>query len=163
MLIPFLNSYFFLTTFISFIFISGVVKLTQVEPTLQGEFIPDGDFKAAKRKISWLAVDDADSSDSSSIPKVTLMEFDNLISKPKLEDDDKLEDCLNPNTLASTTVLGDPLLKTLQQNEIVQLERRGYYRCDRPYISPDKPLILYMVPDGKSKSMGGLTGKLAHR
>jgi hypothetical protein len=30
-------------------------------------------------------------------------------------------------------------------------------------MSHDKPLILYTIPDGKSKSMSGKAGKLAHR
>jgi len=80
-----------------------------------------------------------------------------------LEEGDNFQDHLNPNTMASSEAIGDAGLKTLQHHEVIQLERRGYYRVDRPYISEEKPLILFMVPDGKTKSMGGLTGKLAHR
>eukprot|EP00550_Attheya_septentrionalis_P007569 CAMPEP_0198295576 /NCGR_PEP_ID=MMETSP1449-20131203/28375_1 /TAXON_ID=420275 /ORGANISM="Attheya septentrionalis, Strain CCMP2084" /LENGTH=58 /DNA_ID=CAMNT_0043995929 /DNA_START=23 /DNA_END=195 /DNA_ORIENTATION=- len=58
--------------------------------------------------------------------------------------------------MASSEAIGDAGLKTLQHHEVIQLERRGYYRVDRPYISEEKPLILFMVPDGKTKSMGGL-------
>lgn len=135
----------------------GVVRITKVEPKqLEGEFIPDGDFKSAKRKLSWLA------DVPNNIP-VTLVEFDNLISKEKLEEDDNFQDYINPNTLASTEVIGDAALKSLVENEVIQLERRGYYRVDRPYISSSKPLILFMIPDGKSKAMSGQTGKLAHR
>jgi glutamyl-tRNA synthetase len=123
---------------------------------LQGEFIPGGDFKKAKRKLTWLA-------DVAENVPVTLYEFDNLISKEKLEEDDKFQDFINPNTLATTEVIGDVGLKTLQKNEIIQLERRGYYRVDQPYMSEEKGLQLFMVPDGKSKSMSGMAGKLAHR
>lgn len=135
----------------------GVIKITMVDgDQLEGEFIPNGDFKAAKRKLSWLA-------DVSSNTPVTLMEFDNLISKDKIEEDENFEDFINPNTLASTEVIGDAGLKTLAENDVIQLERRGFFRVDRPYISREKPLILYMIPDGKSKAMSGQTGKLAHR
>ena len=137
----------------------GVVKITKVDhdtKTFEGEYVPDGDFKTTKRKLSWLA------DVTNNIP-VTLMEFDNLISKDKLEEDENFEDYINPNTLASTDVLGDAGMKVLQEHDIIQLERRGYYRVDRPYINSSKPLILYMIPDGKSKSMSGQTGKLAHR
>jgi glutamyl-tRNA synthetase len=89
--------------------------------------------------------------------------FDNLVTKDKLEENDNFEDFINPNTLAATDVLGDAALKTLREHEVIQLERRGYYRVDRPYVGPNKPLILYMIPDGKSKAMSGLSGKLAHR
>ena len=134
----------------------GVVKLTKVEGGLEGVFDPDGDVKAAKRKLSWIA-DVADN-----IP-VVLSEFDNLISKEKLEEEDKFEDFINPDTQAETEVIGDPGLKTLKENDIIQLERRGFYRVDRPYVNESKPLMLFMIPDGKKKAMSGLDGKLAHR
>lgn len=95
-------------------------------------------------------------------PKVILTEFDHLVTKEKLEEDDKFEDFVNPTTMATTEVTGDAGLKTLKEHEVIQLERRGYYRVDRPYVNPDKPLVLYMIPDGKSKAMSGQAGKLAH-
>jgi len=134
----------------------GVIEVTKVEGGLEGTFVPDGDIKAAKRKISWLA------GVPENIP-VVLSEFDNLISKEKLEEDDKFEDFINPDTQAETEVIGDAGLKTLKENDIIQLERRGFYRVDRPYVNENKPLMLFMVPDGKKKAMSGLDGKLAHR
>ena len=134
----------------------GVVKITQVTPNLVGTYIPGGDIKAAKRKVTWLA-------DTSSNTPCVLTEFDNLLNKAKLELTDNFKDHLNPHTMAASDVIGDAGLKTLQKDEIIQLERRGYYRVDRPYISKEKPLVLFMIPDGKSKAMGGLAGKLAHR
>ena len=132
------------------------MKITALGEVLEGAFVPDGDFKQAKRKLSWLA------NVANTIP-VVLTEFDNLISKEKLEEEDKFEDFINPNTLALTDARGDAGLRSLVKDEIIQLERRGYYRVDRPYLSPDKPLILFMVPDGRSKAMSGKAGKLAHR
>jgi len=135
----------------------GVVLIKKVNGNeLEGEFVPDGDIKAAKRKLSWIA-------DVTDNTRVVLTEFDNLVSKDKLEENDNFEDFINPNTLASTEVIGDAGLKTLKVNDVIQLERRGYYRVDRPYINKDKPLNLYMIPDGKTKSMSGMQGKLAHR
>ena len=134
----------------------GVVQLTKVEGCLEGVFVPDGDVKAAKRKLSWLV----ESPDN--IP-VVLSEFDNLISKEKLEEEDKFEDHINPDTWAESAVIGDAGLKTLKEHDIIQLERRGFYRVDRPYVNETKPLMLFMVPDGKKKSMSGMEGKLAHR
>lgn len=134
----------------------GVIKITKVDGGLEGEFNPNGDFKKPKRKLSWIA-------DVPNQLPCTLYEFDNLISKDKLEEDDKFEDFINPNTLATTEVIGDFGLRNLQVGSIIQLERRGYFRVDQPYISEEKGLILFMVPDGKAKAMGGLAGKLAHR
>lgn len=138
------------------VFHSGVINITKVDGALEGTFNPAGDIKAAKKKLSWIA------SVTNNTPCV-LTEFDNLITKEKLEEGDKFQDFINPDTLASSEAIGDGALKTLQEHDIIQLERRGYYRVDRPYISQEKPLILYMVPDGKAKTMGGLKGKLAHR
>jgi glutamyl-tRNA synthetase len=134
----------------------GVVKITKIDGGLEGEYIPGGDFKAAKRKLSWMA-------NVSNNTPVIFSEFDNLVTKEKLEEDDKLEDFVNPNTEETTEVIGDACLKTLREHDVIQLERRGFYRVDRPYINNTKPLILFMIPDGKTKAMSGLTGKLAHR
>jgi len=141
----------------------GVVQITairredgQQQQQLEGEFIPNGDLKAAKKKLSWIA-------NVKENTPTRIFEFDNLILKEKLEENDKFQDFVNPNTCAETSVIGDAGLKTLQQNEIIQLERRGYFRVDRPYVSPDKPLILFTIPDGKMRAMSGLAGKLAHR
>jgi glutamyl-tRNA synthetase len=147
--------------FCSFCLVPGVVKITKVEAAdgnvtaLTGEFVPDGDFKACKRKLSWMAKVPENAS-------VILTEFDHLVTKEKLEETDRFDDFVNDSTIATTTVVGDAGLKTLQQHDIIQLERRGFYRVDRPYINKEKPIVLYMIPDGKSKSMSGLTGKLAH-
>ena len=140
----------------------GVVQITAIrredgqQQQLEGEFIPNGDLKAAKKKLSWIA-------NVKENTPTQIFEFDNLILKEKLEENDKFQDFVNPNTCAETSVIGDAGLKTLQQNEIIQLERRGYFRVDRPYVSPDKPLILFTLPDGKMRAMSGLVGKLAHR
>jgi glutamyl-tRNA synthetase len=139
----------------------GVIQITAVHKEdgqmhLEGIYLPEGDFKAAKKKLTWIA------HVTENIP-VIIYEFDNLILKEKLEEDDNFQDFVNPNTCAETDVIGDAGLKTLQHHDIIQLERRGYFRVDRPYISNDKPLILFTIPDGKMKPMSGLTGKLAHR
>lgn len=134
----------------------GVIKITKVDGSLlEGEFIPDGDFKLAKRKLSWMA-------DVSSNTTATLTEFDHLVTKDKLDEEDDWKEFVNQNTIATTEVIGDAGLKTLQEHDVIQLERRGFFRVDRPYINSDKPMVLYMIPDGKKKSMSGMQGKLAH-
>jgi glutamyl-tRNA synthetase len=159
-LVPFVldsNFIYFLGLFYS----TGVVKIKKVGSSdgkissLEGEFLADGDFKACKRKLSWMA-------NVSNTTAVMLTEFDHLVTKEKLEEEDKFEDFVNETTIATTKVIGDAGLKMLQVNDVIQLERRGFYRVDRPYINEDKPIVLYMIPDGKSKSMSGMTGKLAH-
>lgn len=139
----------------------GVVEITKVEQdgtVIEGNFVPDGDFKACKRKLTWIA----------NVPdnlRVVLTEFDNLVTKEKLEEGDKFEDYVNKTTVASTKVIADAGLKALQKHETIQLERRGFYRVDKEYVNGETEsgtMVLYMIPDGKSKSMGGLVGQLAH-
>jgi glutamyl-tRNA synthetase len=144
----------------------GVVKITsknEVGSKLEGELIPDGDFKSTKRKFSWIAANDDNTKGTTNYCPATLTEFDHLVTKEKLEDGDKFEDYVNPNTIATTSVIGDINLKTLKVGDVIQLERRGFYRVDSPYRgSEDKPIVLYMIPDGKTKSMSGMSGKLQH-
>merc|ERR1712179_156554 len=120
----------------------GVVKVSSIQVSdegktrVEGEFLPDGDVRKTKRYFTWLATDSDENVRCTSTTPCTVFEFDNLISKDKLEEGEDFKDFLNPNTMASSDVIGDAGLKTLQQNEVIQLERRGYYRVDRPYISP---------------------------
>lgn len=117
---------------------------------------PAGDFKKTKLKVTWLA-------DVPDLVPVTLVEFDHLLNKPKLEEGDNFVDHLTPVTRAEMRAVGDHELRNAKLGDIVQLERRGYFRVDRPYLSPDKPLVLFMVPDGKAKAMSTLSKNLAHR
>jgi glutamyl-tRNA synthetase len=54
------------------------------------------------------------------------------------------------------------VLSSSNHLQVIQLERRGFYICDRPYLGPDKPLVLFMIPDGKTRAMSTLTGALKH-
>uniref|UniRef100_K3X9E6 glutamate--tRNA ligase n=1 Tax=Globisporangium ultimum (strain ATCC 200006 / CBS 805.95 / DAOM BR144) TaxID=431595 RepID=K3X9E6_GLOUD len=117
---------------------------------------PTGDFKKTKLKVTWLA-------DVHDLVPVTLVEFDHLLKKPKLEEGDNFVDHLTAVTRAEMVAIGDHELRNAKRGDIVQLERRGYFRVDQPYLSTEKPLVLFMVPDGKSKAMSTLSTNLAHR
>lgn len=141
----------------------GVVKITAVnvddekDHSLVGTFLPNGDVRAAKRKLSWLAKHEDNT-------PCVLTEFDDLIAKDRLEPEDDFKDFVNPNTMATSDAVGDAALRDLKEHDVVQLERRGYYRVDQPYSADEqRSLVLFMIPDGKAKAMSGLEGKLAHR
>ena len=63
------------------------------------------------------------------------------------------------------TLLGDPELRKLKQGERIQLQRRGYYIVDSPYVplSPhtgrETPIVLINIPDGHTKDMPKFGGK----
>jgi hypothetical protein len=48
--------------------------------------------------------------------------------------------------------LVDACLRTVNAGEVIQLERKGFYRVDKAYGgSPDEPCVLFYIPDGKVK------------
>ncbi len=56
--------------------------------------------------------------------------------------------------IAQSAALCDPCLRTVQAGEVIQLERKGFFRVDTPYGgSPDKPAVLFLIPDGKGKKV----------
>lgn len=108
--------------------------------SITGTLNPSGDFKKTKKKLTWLP--------KQRTHPVQLKQFDYLITKKKLEEGEKFEDFVNPETELSEQALGDVNLKELKSGEIIQLERRGYYRCERDNDS----LTLISIPDGKASS-----------
>ena len=96
------------------------------------------------RKITWLAA----------VPdcvECTLVTFDHLISKPKLDEGDNFEDYLTPETRTEISALCDPCLRNINAGEVIQLERKGFFRVDKGYGGPGKPAILFTIPDGRVK------------
>jgi glutamyl-tRNA synthetase len=106
----------------------------------------DGDFRKTKKKLTWLpALNDK-------LTPVVLTDYDYLITKKKLEEDDKFEDFLNPKTEYRTDALGDANLKQLKKGDIIQLERRGYFICDAA-VEEGGVCRLISVPDGRAASI----------
>ncbi|KKA26905.1 hypothetical protein TD95_002121 [Thielaviopsis punctulata] len=111
-----------------------------------------GDFKATEKKITWL------SSAGTTLVPAELWEFDYLITKDKLEEDDILENCLNPKTAWSEDVLCDENVGLLKADGIIQLERRGYFRVDKGLNDwkngeegeKGKRVVLFSIPTGKT-------------
>ena len=74
-------------------------------------------------------------------------------------------------------MIGEIALKELKEGDIIQLQRKGYYRCDKPYEAArykinqsdvsscikqifnsiytckEQPCVLIFIPDGHSKEM----------
>jgi len=138
----------------------GLVTITKVDgDNLEGTYkqLEQGseEVKLAKRKLTWLC-------DCQENVNVKLFEFDNLINKPTLEEGEDYKDFINENNLACSTAIGDSGLKKLKKDDVIQLERRGFFRVDKA-VSGDGSMDLFMIPDGKAKAMSTITGKLAHR
>lgn len=71
-----------------------------------------------------------------------------------MEEEDNFQDLVNPKTKFETAAVGDVNMSSLKKGDIIQLERKGYYIVDQAYAGPDKPAILFNIPDGRTKNMG---------
>ncbi|KAG6751438.1 hypothetical protein POTOM_043626 [Populus tomentosa] len=109
---------------------------------LSGVLHLEGSVKTTKLKLTWLP-------DTSELVNLTLVDFDYLITKKKLEEGESFLDVLNPSTKKETAALGDSNMRNLKRGEILQLERKGYFRCDAPFVRPSKPVVLFAIPDGR--------------
>ncbi|KXZ44656.1 hypothetical protein GPECTOR_64g150 [Gonium pectorale] len=132
---------------------NAVVKTITRDPTtgavtaLGGVLNLSGDVKKTRLKLTWLAADP-----SCELVTLKLVDFDYLITKKKVEEDDNFMDLVNPTTKFEKTALGDPNMRTLQKGEVLQLERKGYYIVDEPHRGAGAPIVLFNIPDGRAKS-----------
>ncbi|GLT59646.1 hypothetical protein SLA2020_324540 [Shorea laevis] len=106
----------------------------------------EGSVKTTKLKLTWLP-------ETKELINLTLVEFDYLITKKKLEEGEDFLDVLNPCTKKEIAALGDSNMSNLKRGEILQLERKGYFRCDVPFIRASKPVVLFAIPDGRQQSV----------
>lgn len=83
-----------------------------------------------------------------------MVDFDHLITKDKLEENDNFEDFITPETEFHTKGFADLNVAKLQAGDIIQFERKGYFRVDQPY-EEGKPVVLFTIPDGKAVSRYG--------
>ncbi|KAL7674564.1 hypothetical protein ACOME3_000841 [Neoechinorhynchus agilis] len=111
------------------------------------------DFKKTK-KINWLCM--ASMLRSTAIPVVCVY-FDHLISKPKLAPDDDFKEYAKHKTRFEFSMTGELAMKNIEKGEIIQLQRRGYFICEQPYMQATaasglkSPCVLYNIPDGTTK------------
>ncbi|EWC43394.1 hypothetical protein DRE_07693 [Drechslerella stenobrocha 248] len=100
-----------------------------------------GDFKKTEKKITWLAT-------SQALADVELVDFDYLITKDKLEEDDRMEDFLTEHTEFRVDGVADANVREVKVGDVVQFERRGYYRCDVAWTEGGKA-VFFCIPTGK--------------
>jgi glutamyl-tRNA synthetase len=116
------------------------------EKTITGlelELHLQGDVRKTAKKVTWL------SEDQELIP-LTMYEFDYLITKDKLEEEDTLEDCLNPVTEVKTEALADCNVAGLKVDDIVQFDRKGFFRIDKAF-QHGQSVVAFQIPTGKNQ------------
>jgi glutamyl-tRNA synthetase len=112
----------------------------------------EGDFKKTEKKITWLAT----SADAPGLVPVTLVDFDYLITKKKIEEDEDWENFITPQTEFRTDALIDSNAATLEPGTIVQFERKGFYILDSVRKNDDGSVAgadLFLIPDGKAATV----------
>jgi len=86
---------------------------------------------------------------------VTLVEYDHLITKKKVEENDDVKNLVNHNSKVEYTAIAEGSLRNIQHGQSIQLERRGYFFVDQIAFN-DKMITLNFIPDGKTKSMSAI-------
>lgn len=113
----------------------------------------EGDFRKTEKKITWLA------KEGQELIPAECWEFDYLLTKDKLEEEDNFEDFLNPKTASFEDVFLGADAKDLAADDIIQLERRGYYRVDKGLKDwkgeageKGPRIVLFLIPIGRASS-----------
>ncbi|KAJ7583033.1 glutamate-tRNA ligase [Mycena floridula] len=130
---------------------SKTVGATGDITSIEMELHLEGDFKKTKKKITWLA----DSAEHPLLP-VTLLDYDYLITKKKLEENDSLSDFTTPVTEYRESAKADANVKDLKPGDCMQFERKGYFSFDG--VGADGKLEFIKIPDGRA---AGLASKAA--
>lgn len=119
---------------------------TGVITNLEVELNPTGDVKKTEKKVTWLA------EEGQKLIPVELVDFDHLLNKDSLTEEDVLEDCLNEQTEFRDVGVADCNVADLRENDIIQFDRKGYYRVDRAYNKDSGlPAVFFNIPSGKTK------------
>ncbi|CAM9331339.1 unnamed protein product, partial [Chrysoparadoxa australica] len=117
---------------------------------IRAEYIPVFEFLKKKRAVTWLA-------NCADLVPLRVIKYGDLLGKPYLEKGDNPVRFFNYNSCSTESLLGDPELRKVPIGQVIQLERRGFFRIDQPNTSPTEPMVLIMVPfrKGKERSRKG--------
>lgn len=111
----------------------------------------EGDFRKTKKKITWLAQPTADHP----LPSITLVDFDYLITKKKLEENDDVADFVTPVSEFKEFAFADANVLELAKGDIIQFERKGYYIYDNE-VNGEREF--FKIPDGRAAGIASKAG-----
>ncbi|KAG6462778.1 hypothetical protein O3G_MSEX013465 [Manduca sexta] len=137
-------------TFINY----GNIMIDKIHKTPDGtvtsvDATPNLDNKDYKKtlKLTWLA-----DSPQSPMVEVYCVYFDHIISKPVLGKDEDFKQYIGHQTRWEIPMLGEPALNAVRTGDIMQLQRRGFFRVESapappsPHSARARPLVLFHVP-----------------
>ncbi|EJT50244.1 glutamate-tRNA ligase [Trichosporon asahii var. asahii CBS 2479] len=108
----------------------------------------EGDFKKTSKKVTWLSAPTKEHP----LTPVVLIEYDYLITKKKLEEDDNLTDVINPKTEYRVNALASAEVAQLKKWDIIQFERKGFYIYQGEKDAEGRMQFGY-IPDGRAESI----------
>ena len=104
-------------------------------------------------KLTWLV----DNPTKSPNTPVVCAYFDHLINKGVLGKDEDFKTFIGHPTRQEVEMVGDDELKRLAVGDIIQIQRKGFFRVDEAYkplslsSCKESPVVLFAIPDGHSK------------
>ncbi|KAJ6638073.1 Bifunctional glutamate/proline--tRNA ligase [Pseudolycoriella hygida] len=125
-------------------------KIVSIDASLR---LDNKDFKKTV-KLTWLC------ETVEEFTPTCCVYFEHIISKPVLGKDEDFKNYIGHQTRTEVEMIGDPELRKCKKGDIIQLQRRGFFKVDRAYAPPSiytgvtSPIILLEVPDGKEKPTG---------
>jgi glutamyl-tRNA synthetase len=122
---------------------TSLLGLSSTVSSLELELHLQGDFKKTEKKVTWL------STAGQQLTPVELVDFDFLITKDKIEEGDDYTNFLTPNTEFRVDAVADENVASLKKDDVIQFERKGYYRLDTP-AKDGKPAVFFCIPTGKT-------------
>jgi glutamyl-tRNA synthetase len=120
--------------------------------SLESEYLPVFKFLKKKKAVTWLA-------DCGDLIPLKLIQFGPSLNKSarcSIESDISIQSPSQRCTTVCIDALGDPALGLLKENDLIQLERLGFFRVDIPFASSHEPMVLFMIPDGKNKNKSSI-------
>ncbi|GJJ12525.1 hypothetical protein Clacol_006768 [Clathrus columnatus] len=126
---------------------SGVVE------SIEADLHLEGDYRKTDKKVTWLADHSISLSLSLPLVDVTLLDYDYLITKKKLEEEDDVKDFVTSTTEFRVEALADNNVKDLKVGDIIQFERKGYYRVDAVRRDGTLHIDFIHIPDGKAAGL----------
>lgn len=141
-----------------------VIKIDEVDlvnRAAKATIVDNGDFKKCEALFTWV-------SNSPLEPHCVIWEHDFILKEGQEEDEvddggSSWRKKISAVSKASSIVVANSAVKLLQKGDVIQFERRGFFKCDKAFQGPNSQMEFIKIPDGKTKAMSVIEGKLEHR
>ncbi|KZV67990.1 glutamate-tRNA ligase [Peniophora sp. CONT] len=128
----------------------SIDSATGAVTSLELELHLEGDVKKTKKKVTWLAKPEGEYE----LTPTTLIDYDYLITKKKLEEEDDVKDFVTPISEFREDAWADSNVRSLTKGDTIQFERKGYFIFDGVV---EGKYEFIRIPDGKAASIASKT------